>query len=55
MAAIATRTEELTGVSPDAIPFDDLVAGDRPVILKGVVREWPLVRHGLRSAQDAMV
>ena len=54
MAAIATRTEELTGVSPDAIPFDDLVAGDRPVILKGVVREWPLVRHGLRSAQDAM-
>jgi hypothetical protein len=54
MMSIATRTPELTGISADAIPFDDLVAGQRPVILKGVVREWPLVRHGLTSAQDAI-
>ena len=54
MAIMGTRTKELTGISPDAIPFEDLIAGDRPVILKGVARDWPLVRHGLESAQAAM-
>lgn len=54
MAAITARTEELTGISPDAIPFNDLIARQRPVILKGVVRDWPLVRHGLNSPLEAI-
>ena len=54
MAKITARTEELTGISPDAIPFDDIIARQRPVILKGVARDWPLVRHGLSSPLEAM-
>ena len=54
MAMIATRTKELTGIRPDAIPFDDLIAGDRPVILKRLACDWPLVRHGLGSPQAAI-
>ena len=54
MAIIATRTEELTGIAPDAIPLDHLIAGDRPVILKGLARNWPLVRQGLESPRAAM-
>ena len=51
---IPRRTEELTGIAPDRIPFEDLFARARPVILKGLARDWPLVRHGLRSPLDAM-
>jgi len=54
MAGITGRTEELTGIAPDRIPFDDLIAKQRPVILKGVARDWPLVRHGLSSPLEAM-
>lgn len=54
MVGIATRTEELTGIDPRAIPFDDLIAHQRPVILKGVARDWPLVRHGLHSPLEAI-
>jgi len=54
MARIEARTEELTGISPDAIPFDELFARQRPVILKCVARDWPLVRHGLHSPLEAI-
>lgn len=54
MTSIATRTEEIAGVSLEAIPLGDLLAADRPVILKGVTRDWPLVQHGFRSAQAAV-
>jgi len=54
MAGITARTEELTGIAPHAIPFDDLIARQRPVILKGVARDWPLVRHGLQSPLEAI-
>ena len=32
------RTRELTGIAPDAIPFDALIADDRPAIVRGVTR-----------------
>lgn len=54
MAINATVTMELTGIAPDAIPFDEIVAGERPVILKGLARDWPLVKQGLESPQAAM-
>ena len=54
MVGIATRTEELKGIDPEAIPFDALIARQRPVILKGVARDWPLVRHGLHSPLEAI-
>ena len=54
MAGIVQKTEELKGIAPDAIPFDDLFARQHPVILKGVARDWPLVRHGLHSPLEAI-
>jgi hypothetical protein len=54
MAGITARTEELTGIDPHAIPFDELIARQRPVILKGIARDWPLVRHGLQSPLEAI-
>jgi len=54
MSGVEARTEELTGISPDAIPFDELFARQRPIILKGIARDWPLVRHGLHSPLEAI-
>ncbi len=54
MTGITARTEELTGIAPDAIPFDELIARQRPVVLRGVARDWPLVQHGLRAPADAI-
>ncbi|OYW82821.1 MAG: cupin [Asticcacaulis sp. 32-58-5] len=44
----------LEGVAADDIPYDDLMSGQRPVILKGVARAWPLVKAGLHSPRSAM-
>ena len=54
MTQISRKTEALTGIAPDTIPFEDLIARQRPVILKGVARDWPLVRHGLQSPKVAI-
>ncbi|HEX5766281.1 MAG TPA: cupin-like domain-containing protein [Woeseiaceae bacterium] len=35
-------TRVIEGVPPDAIPYADLLAAERPAVLKGVVRDWPL-------------
>ena len=51
---IEARTPELTDLQRDMIPFDDLVAGDHPVILRGLARDWPLVQRGLRSAEASI-
>jgi len=48
------RTQAIDDVAPDAIPWDALMAEQRPAILKGVARDWPLVRKGLESAQAAI-
>lgn len=54
MVDIVTQTKVIHGISPDSIPFDDLMAGQAPVILKGLARDWPLVQAGLRSPEEAM-
>ena len=54
MAAIERRTRVIEGLAPDAIPYAELMAGDRPAILKGVARDWPLVRLGLEAPQAAI-
>ena len=54
MSGVTTRTRTLAGIAPDRIPYDDLMAEQSPVIMKGVARDWPLVRAGLQSPQAAM-
>lgn len=44
----------LENISPDSIPFDMLFKANRPVILKGLVSGWGLVKAGKVSAQKAM-
>lgn len=53
MVEIARRTQEIEGALPGAVPYDELLAEGRPVVLKGLARDWPLVREGLRSAEAA--
>jgi hypothetical protein len=54
MVDILRKTKVIEGVAPDAIPYADLLRGESPVILKGVVSHWPLVKAGSESAQTAM-
>ncbi|WKL57035.1 cupin-like domain-containing protein [Asticcacaulis sp. ZE23SCel15] len=52
--APTTQPLILDGIAPSDIPYDDLMAGQRPVILKGLARDWPLVKAGLNSHKAAM-
>jgi hypothetical protein len=54
MAEIARKTEVITGLTPDAIPYGELIEAGRPAVLKGVARDWPLARAGLQSPGRAM-
>ena len=47
------RTLETTVATPAQIPFDAILAGQTPMIFKGLARDWPLVQAGLKSAQAA--
>jgi hypothetical protein len=47
------RTLETTVATPAEIPFDAILAGQTPMVFKGLVRDWPLVQAGLKSAQAA--
>lgn len=54
MLASAKRIPEITGVDPRALP-DDVLLSTQPVVLKGLVADWPLVRAGLESNQSAAI
>ena len=53
MLATAKKIPELTGIDPRALP-DDVLLSTQPVVLKGLVEDWPLVRAGLESNQSAI-
>ena len=46
MTHIVRRTRVIEGIAPDAVPYDELMAAGKPVILKGLVGDWPLVGKG---------
>lgn len=52
-ALTARRTLETTVATPGEIPFDAVLAGQTPMLFKGLVRDWPIVQAGLQSAQAA--
>jgi hypothetical protein len=51
---ITRQTQVIEGVAAGAIPLVELMAAQQPVILKGVVRDWPLVAAGLESPARAI-
>ncbi|MBM0103730.1 cupin-like domain-containing protein [Steroidobacter sp. S1-65] len=53
MLAIANKAREITGVDPRALP-DDVLLSTQPLVLKGLVADWPIVRAGLQSNQSAI-
>jgi hypothetical protein len=53
MAKIATKTNVISGLTPDAIPYGELIEAGRPAVLKGLAREWPIARAGLQSPEQA--
>ncbi|CAN5379269.1 cupin-like domain-containing protein [soil metagenome] len=54
MINIARETPVVEGLTPDQIPFDDILVQQRPTIFRGMARDWPLVRAGLGSPRAAM-
>jgi hypothetical protein len=44
----------LEGVKPDQIPFEQLFAAEGPIILRGLVSDWSLVKAGEQSPGKAM-
>lgn len=54
MIKVSNEPRVLEGCAPHALPINELLAGGKPVVLKGLVRTWGLVEAGLRSVDDAM-
>lgn len=44
----------MEGCSSQGLPFDELIAGGEPVVLKGLVSSWPVVAAGAESDQAAI-
>lgn len=54
MVEAAGDIRVIEGCRPDALPLDELLAAGRPVVLKGIARDWGLVQSGRESMQAAM-
>ena len=54
MSYPASQVRILEGVLPDQIPFDELIQGNEPVILRGLVSNWGLFQAGKVSPDSAM-
>jgi hypothetical protein len=46
MSLTAPSVRRLPGVAPGAVPFDELIEAQQPVVLEGLARDWPLVASG---------
>lgn len=53
MSSITRATREIVNCRPGEIP-DDVYASAEPVILRGLVQEWPLVKAGITSNENAI-
>jgi hypothetical protein len=54
MLDLAGKIRAIEGCRADALPLDELLGAGEPVLLKGIVRDWELVRAGLQSSSAAM-
>ena len=44
----------IDGLRFDRIPFDELFAGNEPVLMRGLTADWPLVQAARRSPTEVM-
>lgn len=49
---VARKTRVIEGIAPDSVPWDDFIAEETPVIMKGLVRDWPIVGKTPAKAAD---
>jgi hypothetical protein len=54
MLKVDNETREFAGCGPDQLPLAQLLSDRKPTVLRGLVRNWGLVRAGLGSHADAM-
>lgn len=54
MSAVEHRVKVLEGLTPETIPYTELLEAGVPVLLKGVARDWELVRRGRQSTASAI-
>ncbi|WCL53473.1 cupin-like domain-containing protein [Gimibacter soli] len=48
------NVREVRGIAPEDIPFEELIDGQKPVVLRELVKDWALVKAGQSSIQAAM-
>lgn len=51
MLTIEKTVRQVTGLKPDRLP-EEVLRSDEPLLLKGLVADWPLVQAARKSAQD---
>ena len=54
MVTTAKAIRVLEGVTPDQIPFDELLEANQPTKLPGLASNWELVRAGMEAPETAM-
>jgi hypothetical protein len=54
VTTVKNEVQILEGITPQSIPFDQLFSQNQPVILQGLVKDWPLVKLGQQSAAKVM-
>ena len=54
MAITERTTRAIEGIKALDIPWDDLMGRLEPVVLKGLVSDWPLVKLGMQSSEAAI-
>ena len=54
MVEIARKVEARQIAGPKDIPFAEILETQRPMVFRGLVREWPLVQEGLAGPERAV-
>lgn len=54
MSLAARKVKRLSGIPPDAVPFDSLMEAQQPVVIEGLAGDWPLLANGRQGAPAAI-
>jgi hypothetical protein len=54
MVQVAGSIRVVEGCGPDDLPLEDALRMGQPVVFRGLIAHWDLVRAGLRSSLEAM-